>query len=260
MKRLDYIVGAIYDVDDTLLDNQPTGDPLSNLHQLARLDAVTKFASAHSGQYDQLLEVTPQENFDSFTLSPVHSVPGAFYTLLKNRGLLSGDVDPNHPLILELVALKNEAYALTLTEHGKPVKGADDFVRDFAAEYGIEGSNAIASTAVLRDIKIFLDSCNLTYLFPDDHIIDVSRVSRPKPDPEAFDTAFRRLILPDHRRPNVIAFEDDPRGMLSARKAGLFVCGITTRYSREFLEQIEAKPDLIVDSFAELREHFRLAS
>ena len=260
MKRPDYIAGAIYDVDDTLLDNQPTGDPLSNLHQIARLDALTKYATIHGGQYTQLLDVTAQESFDCFALSPVHTVPGAFHTLLKNRGLIDGDVDPTQPMMLELVALKNETYASLLAEFGKPFKGADDFVRDFAAEYGIEDSNAIASTAILRDIKVFLDSCNLTYLFPDDHIIDVSRVSRPKPDPEAFDTAFRRLILPDHLRSNVIALEDDPRGMLSARKAGLFVCGITTRYTREFLEQIEAKPDLIVDSFAELREHFGLVA
>lgn len=260
MKRPDYIAGAIYDIDDTLLDNRPTpGDPFNNLHQLARLDAITKFATIHGNQYSQLLEVTEQENLECFVLSPVHTVAGAFYTLLKDRGLVAGNVDPANPLILELIALKDEAYALSLAKYGKPIQGADDFVRDLATQYGIEDTNAIASSAILRDIKAFLDSCNLTYLFPDDHIIDVSRVAHPKPDPEAFDTASRRLTLPDSLRGNIVAFEDDPRGMLSARKAGLFVCGITTRYPREFLEQTEAKPDLIADSYAEFREHFDLA-
>ncbi len=59
-------------------------------------------------------------------------------------------------------------------------------------------------------------------------------------------------------RGNVIALEDDPRGMLSARKAGLYVCGITTRYTRDQLEQTEAQPDLIVDSYAELSDIFKL--
>lgn len=258
MKRPDYIAGAVYDVDDTLLDNQPTNDPLTNLHQMARLNALTKFADTHDDQYSILRKVTAQESFDSFRQSPVHTVAGSLYVILRNLGIINGEFNPTDPLILDLVALKNEAYALTLAEFGKPIEGADDFVRDFAAQYGIEDKMAIASTAVLRDIKAFLESCNLTYLFPDDRIIDVSRVSRPKPDPEAFDTAFRRLMLPDRLRDNVVALEDDPRGLLAARKAGLYVCGITSRFSRKELEQAEAKPDFIFDTYAELREHFDL--
>jgi phosphoglycolate phosphatase-like HAD superfamily hydrolase len=46
--------------------------------------------------------------------------------------------------------------------------------------------------------------------------------------------------------------------MLSARKAGLYVCAITTRYSREELGRVEARPDLIADSFAQFREYFKL--
>lgn len=260
MKRPEYIAGAIYDVDDTLLDNQPDGnDPLSNLHQIARLEAIRALAAQDNITYAQLLDVTPQENFDCFTESPVHTVAGAFYTLLKNRGLLTGDVDPTNPIILELIALKNKSYGLALAEYGKPIKGADDFVRDLASQYDIENKNAIASTAILLDIQAFLDKYDLAYLFPDERIIDVSRVTRPKPDPEAFDTAFRRLDLPETARGNVVAFEDDPRGMLSARKAGLYVCGITTRYPREFLADIEAKPDVIADSYAEFREYFELS-
>lgn len=259
MKRPEHIAGAIYDVDDTLLDNQPDGnDPIDNLHQLARLEALKQFAAKDSVTYAKLLDVTPQENFDCFIESPVHTVAGAFYTLLKNRGFLTGDVDPLNPLIIDLIALKNESYATALALYGKPIKGADDFVRDLASQYNIEDKNAIASTAILFDIQTFIDKYNLTYLFPDERIIDISRVSRPKPDPEAFDTAFRRLNLPDTARSNVVAFEDDPRGMLSARKAGLYVCGITTRYPREFLQKVEAKPDVIADTYEEFRQYFDL--
>lgn len=258
MRKPKHIVGAIYDVDDTLLKSQPSDDPLSNLHQVARLVALHKIAD----KYDyctQLRDVGPQENFDSFAASPVHTIFGAFHTLLKNRGILTGDVDPTHPLILELVALKDEEYGKLLPIHGHAVEGADTFVRDFSAHHNIGGYNAIASTAIMRDIKTFLAMSNLTELFPDERIIDVAKVSQPKPNPEAFNRAFLSLNLPESARSQVVAFEDDPRGIASARAAGLFVCGITTRYSREHLEALDTKPHLIADSYAEFRKHFGLA-
>ena len=258
MRPPEYVAGAIYDVDDTLLDNQQDSNPLSNLHQVARLAALQTIAKQPDGKYADLLTVEAQENYDCFALSPVHTVAGAFYTLLKNRGILSGDIDPNHSLILQLIELKNTEYAKLLMLHGKPVKDADTFVRDFASHFNIEDKNAVASTAILADIQTFLDMHNLAYLFPDERIVDVARVEHPKPHPEAFDKAFLSLGLPEHERGNVVAFEDDPRGMLSARKAGLYVCGITTRYSKEFLMKVEARPDYVADSFQELRGHFRL--
>lgn len=260
MKRPECVAGVIYDVDDTLLNNQPENDPLSNLHQVSRLSALHLVGKKHGDAYSQLLDVKAQENYDSFALSPVHTVSGAFFTLLKNRGLIDGDVDPTHPIIQELVRLKDESYGNLLEEHGLPVIGADVFVRDFAAYFGLEDKNAVASTATLRDIKAFLAKHDLVSLFPDERIIDVAQVTHPKPHPEALEKAFRTLNLPESARTNVIAFEDDPRGMLSARKAGLYVCAITTRYSREILSDVEAKPDYIADSFAEFREYFGLST
>ncbi len=258
MKRTERIAGAIYDVDDTLLDNNPTQELFGNLHQISRLDALHKLAAEQPNIYGELLDVQPQENFDCFVSSPVHTVSGAFFTLLKNRRLLNGAVNPLHPDIMRLLELKNEAYAALLAIHGKPITGADTFVRDFAAHFAITDKNAIASTATLRDIETFLATFSLSDFFPDARIVDVGRITHPKPHPEAFDKAFLSLGLPESQRRNVAAFEDDPRGMLSARKAGLYVCAITTRYPREFLAACEAQPDFIADNYAELREHFGL--
>ncbi len=259
MKQPERIVGAIYDVDDTLLVSQPTENPLSNLHQVARLAALHTIAD----KYDyctQLRDVGSQKNFDSFAASPVHTIFGAFHTLLKNRGILAGEVDPMHPLILELVALKNEEYGKLLPIHGRAIEGAGSFVRDFSKHHSINDFNAIASTAIMRDIKTFLRMTNLGDLFPDNRIIDVGKVAQPKPHPEAFDRAFHSLGLPESARSQVVAFEDDPRGVASARAADLFVCGITTRYPREFLESLDEAPHLIADSYAEFRKHFGLTN
>ena len=260
MKRPEHIAGAIYDLDGTLLNNTTNqgNGPLDNLHQISRLNALRDMAHNLGGRYLQLLDVSPEENHHSFITSPVSTVPGAFFTLLKNRGLVDGEVDPAHPLVAQLVALKDEEYSQLLAAHGKPIVGADKFVRDLATHFAIEDKNAIASMAVLAHIKTFLATCDLSQLFPDSHIIDVGQVTRPKPHPEAFDKAFRALGLPDSARRNVPAFEDDPRGMLAAHKAGLFVCAITTDYSREFLENLEVKPDCIADSYDEFRDYFSL--
>ena len=98
--------------------------------------------------------------------------------------------------------------------------------------------------------------------FPDEHIVAIDSVTHPKPHPEAFELAAAALDLSEEElaRGRIFAFEDDPRGIMSAkaaryRKNGkdypLFVCAITTRYTRAQLEALEVPPDLIADSFNE---------
>lgn len=260
MKRPERVSGAIYDVDDTLLDNEQAAHGLAgNLHGVANVAAIKKLAALPEGAYQHLSDITYEEVVRNFEASPIHTVPGTFYTLLKSRGILSGDIDPTHPLIEQLLLLKNAAYAELLAQYGCAVPGAIEFVRDFSTHFGIEHKNAIASTATFPDIKAFLGISALTPYFPDERIIDCSRVTHPKPHPEIFDTAFRTLGLPDSERQNVVAFEDHPRGMLSARKTGLYVCALVTEaYSRRMLEQAEAQPDFIADSYDDFREYFGL--
>lgn len=46
-----------------------------------------------------------------------------------------------------------------------------------------------------------------------------------------FILAFDSLKLPETAGKFVCVFEDDPRGIMAARAAGLFVCAIGTRYT-----------------------------
>ena len=59
------IKGVIYDVDDTLLNNQPDSNPLNNLHQQARLVALHTVAREHE-ELTPLLGVTAKDNFGAF--------------------------------------------------------------------------------------------------------------------------------------------------------------------------------------------------
>jgi beta-phosphoglucomutase-like phosphatase (HAD superfamily) len=57
--------------------------------------------------------------------------------------------------------------------------------------------------------------------------------------------------LADENRLQVLAFEDDPKGIASAKQAGLYVCGITSRFAPEGLETAGYSPDIIRDSFVD---------
>lgn len=242
-------VGAIFDVDDTLLDNKP-GIPGQGLHERSRLAALQEVGKRRG--IPELLQVTPRENLDGFLNAPVHTLEAAVWNIMYGRGLVTVNVpDPKNKIFQEIVALKNKLHEKILREEGEEVPGASAFVRALAAN-GFEGKLAIASTAVRRDIDIFLEKTALNHLFPDSRIISKDKLTHAKPHPEAFNKAFAALGLPpDTNKAKVMAFEDDPRGIMSAKAAGMCVFAITTRYSREKLAELEVPPDFIADSFAE---------
>jgi beta-phosphoglucomutase-like phosphatase (HAD superfamily) len=111
---------------------------------------------------------------------------------------------------------------------------------------------AIASSAIRRDINIFLDELTtLRTYFPKERIVAYEDIPQGlgKPYPEPFNRAFATLGLANEHRRNVIAFEDDPRGVQSAKRAGMFVCAITTRFAADHPELLAAEPDVIIESY-----------
>jgi HAD superfamily hydrolase (TIGR01509 family) len=246
MFRYDELDGVIFDVDETLLD---TGlhDRDNGLHEQARLQALYEAGKRHD--LPQLLKITPHENLLAFLEASVHTLEGAVWTALYRRKAVDTlEINYNDPLLQEIVLRKDELYEHLLRTQGKPVAGAVAFVQALAAK-GVP--LAIASTAIRRDIDIFLETSGLAPCFPPERIISKADVQHPKPHPEAFDMAFRTLGLPDTARTRVLAVEDNPRGVMSATAAGLFTCAITTAHTRHELVGQPIAPQLIVDSFAE---------
>lgn len=252
MLNISQVQGVIFDLDDTLLDNGPVGKPTEWLHARSRLAAVYEVAERHN--LPDLKTLTPEENVQAFATAPVHSLAGAVWNILTMKGLATGDtIDPANPLLLEIVTRKNELHDAILRQHGREVPGASAFIRSLAA-HGLADKMALATSAVLRDVDIFLEKYKLVDLFPPERIISIERMVRPKPDPDLFDQAFRSLGLPEASRSQVVAFEDDLRGIASAKAAGLYVCAITTRLSRDDPSLLAAKPELIADSYQEFSQ------
>lgn len=254
MLTISDIQGVIFDVDETLLDNG--NGRFSHLdrplHERSRLQAIHEAGKRH--HLPTLLAITPEQNLAGFLEAPIHSLEGAVWHLLFNAGVVSVDIiDPNNQLLQEIVSRKDELYETLLRTDGKPLPGAVEFVH-WLADQGLADRMAIASTAIRRDIDIFLEMVGLTQYFPNKRIIAKDNVVHTKPHPEAFDKAFLSLGLSDSTRSRVLAFEDNPRGIMSAKTAGLYTCAITNVCSHETFAASAVPPDLIADSFDEFRE------
>lgn len=250
------IQGAIFDVDDTLLDNE-TETIYFGLHERSRLAAVHKVGELRG--ISKLCALTVKENYDAFRDAKVHTLDSAIWTILYNAGLVNGDdVDPENEILQEIATYKNEFHEVILRAEGREVEGATKFVANLHNS-GLHAKLAVASTAMRHEIEIFFEMTGLSKLIPDERIISRESITHAKPHPQAYDLAFATLGLHDNARSNVLAFEDDPRGIMSAKAAGLYVCAITTRYDRQKLASLTVPPDLIADSFAEFEDVLSLS-
>ncbi len=248
--------GAIFDVDDTLLDNKP-GNPGFGLHERARLAAAREAGERHGIM--PLKDLSVEDNLEAFMSAPVHTLEAAVWNILLMTGQADSEVmDKNSVLLQQIVTRKDELYKDILLNEGEEVPGATKFVKALAAS-GIENKMAVASTAIRRDVDIFLGKMGLNSLFPDSRIKTKESITHPKPNPEVFNLAFTSLGLPEDERQYVCAFEDDPRGIMAARAAGLYVCAIGTRYTPEQMMSLEVPPHTAFATYGEFMKFFNLS-
>lgn len=90
-----------------------------------------------------------------------------------------------------------------------------------------------------QDVDMFLGMTGLDDLFPDERIKTKESITHPKPNPEVFYLAFASFGLGEEDMRSVCALEDDPRGIMAAKAAGLYVCAKTTRFDRKSLSELE---------------------
>jgi beta-phosphoglucomutase-like phosphatase (HAD superfamily) len=95
---------------------------------------------------------------------------------------------------------------------------------------------AIVSGARRREVETALGRARLTGAFC--AIVTAEDVGRPKPWPDGYRLALRRLRLASGR--DCVAIEDSPGGVAAARAAGLTVIGVTTTFSRAALRRAGA--------------------
>ena len=148
------VKGAIFDVDDTLLGNKP-GVPGQGLHERSRLAAIHTIGKARG--ISVLEHFSVEDNLAAFMDAPVHTLEAAVWNVLVMTGIAdSQEINPESPLLREIVALKDRLHEDILLNEAEEVPGATAFV--FAlADCGLKDKLAIASTAIRRDVDLFLE-------------------------------------------------------------------------------------------------------
>ena len=253
LKLADYIA-VVSDFDDTILDN---GGVTNGLHERSRFDAIRAVGARQN--LVALTELPLELNRVAFLNASVHSVEGAFWWLLVQRGVVLGDApfDAQHPLVQELVAAKDVSYRKLLETEAKEVPGAHAFFKKLH-EQGFAGKLAIASTGQRADILRFLDVHGFNEYFPGEHIIAKEDSEHPKPDPDSFRKAIQSVDISQAEGSRILAFEDDPRGIEAAKALGLYTCAVTTRFTAAQLLDRPIKPDFIAADFNEYIQIFNL--
>jgi beta-phosphoglucomutase family hydrolase len=124
-------------------------------------------------------------------------------------------------MALEKDALYRELYKPFI----ELLPGLEDFLKE-ANRQGIK--LAIATAAVQENIDFAVDALHIRSLFS--ALISEREVKKSKPDPETFLVAARELGMPPSR---CIVFEDVPKGVEAARRAGMKAVVVLTSHNKE---------------------------
>ena len=135
-----------------------------------------------------------------------------------DRILAQGSAEYTPQQKLALARQKNEHYVALIStmDSSQLLPGALPLLCELRAA-GIRTGLA----SVSRNAPLVLNRLGITHLF--DHVVDVERIERPKPDPEIFATAAARLGLPVE---SCIGIEDAVAGIASIKGAGIYAVGV----------------------------------
>lgn len=164
------------------------------------------------------------------------TTPGAFepYSWLESKIGRALDREPLH--------VRRRAVMMDLIAAERPRPGIEDWLVG-GRERGL--GLAVASASRRPWVEQHLTGVGLIDRF--DHLATGDLVERPKPAPDVYQLAAKRLGIAPHE---AIAIEDSRHGVASAKAAGMFTIAVPNRMTAG-LDFSEA--DLRVDSLAALK-------
>lgn len=156
----------------------------------------------------------------------------AFKGAFKAKGEKLGTSDLKH-----LINKKAEIFQQLIHDgEATPLPGAVELINSIPRKLPV----ALCSGALRTDILPIIKNLGIENAFCE--IITAEDTKKSKPDPAPYKLTLQKLGLDDPSR--VVAIEDTPSGILSAKGAGLKVLAVTNSYDREYL----SKADAITDS------------
>lgn len=123
---------------------------------------------------------------------------------------------------------KEEKYRDEFLPHLKLINGLDVFLRNVKSN---RTPLAIGTAAPILNVDFVLDNLDLRHYFP--IIVGPDDVAESKPHPEVFLKAASQLnMLPQ----DCLVFEDSPKGIEAAARAGMKAIGITSYHTPDELK------------------------
>lgn len=138
---------------------------------------------------------------------------------------------------------KERQYQIQFRPHLQLIAGLEVFLKK-AHQKGIP--MAIGSAAILYNIDFVLDGLGIRHYFS--AIVSADDVEHSKPNPETFLKCAERLgVQPEH----CIVFEDSPKGVDAAARAGMQTVVLTTMHSPQDFNKLDGIL-LFTDDFSSL--------
>ncbi|GAB3919848.1 HAD family hydrolase [Larkinella terrae] len=206
---------VLFDMDGVIVDTNPH-------HRLAWRSYFERYGKPLTDA-DFVQYVSGKHNNDILS----HLFPDRSLSLTEARQLAA-----------EKEALFRELYLPDI----QPVAGLAGFLQ-LLRNSGIR--TAVATSAPVENLDFVMDTLNLRAYF--DVLLDESKVSHPKPNPEIYQKGMQLLSVEPNES---VIFEDSTTGIRAAKAAGAYVIGLTTTDSAK--ELISAGADEVIGDFTEL--------
>jgi beta-phosphoglucomutase len=145
-------------------------------------------------------------------------------------------------MAIEKDALYRELYKPSI----ELLPGLEDFLKE-ASRQGIK--LAVATAAIKENIDFAVDTLQIRSLFS--ALVSEREVKKSKPDPETFLVAARELGMSTS---DCIVFEDVPKGVEAAQRAGMKAVAVLTSHKKEEFSDF---PNVLktIDDFTRLKVH-----
>ena len=208
-----YLKTILFDLDGVVIDSEP-------VHAKAKKIVLEKFKISYPTTiFDEYKGITDKIFWD----------------------YVSGSLDDGKHSSEKL----QDSKKLIFEEIIKELKLIDGFLffMDKVKSKGIR--TALVSSTSIYSLRLIDDLFHISALF--DLVITEVDTLLHKPNPQPYLKALE--MLPADTR-NSIVIEDSPNGIISAKKAGLFVYGLTSSFKRHLL--MEAGADEIIESYEDL--------
>ena len=155
----------------------------------------------------------------------------ALKTVFKAHGrkISSGDLK-------DLIQKKADVFQRYIEQgEAAPLPGAVELIKSIPVRLPV----ALCSGALKQDVLPVLDTLGIDNAFST--IVTAEDTDKSKPDPAPYRLVLNKLEIDDPS--SVLAIEDTPAGIRSAKDAGLKVLAVTNSYDREYLHEADAVTD-----------------